>query len=70
MTNKHPNATTAGGAGGLALLVVWILGYFGITDIGAEEAVVATGLLTSAALLIGRKGLKGILRGLWIGNGK
>lgn len=67
MANPHPQATTAGAATAPGLLIVWLAGHFGI-DIGAEEAIVFGGALTTVVLLVGRKGLRGILRAVWAGN--
>lgn len=64
----HPNAATAGVATGPAVLIVWLAGRYGI-DLGAEQAVVVSGLLTSLVLLIGRRGLRGIVAALWRGGG-
>jgi hypothetical protein len=35
---KHPNAAVGGGTSGVGLLVVWALGYFGVS-LSAEEGV-------------------------------
>lgn len=56
----HPNAATATGTTGLALLLVWLAGRFGIADLGAEEAIVLAGALTATALFVGRRGIVGV----------
>lgn len=65
---NHPNAAAAGAATGPAVLIVWLAGRYGI-DLGAEQAVVVSGLLTSLVLLIGRKGVKGMIAAVWRGRG-
>lgn len=57
---NHPNASTAGGTSIFAAFIVWAAGHFGIVDLGAEEAVVVAGVLTTVALFIGRRGVVGI----------
>lgn len=64
---KHPNALTATGATGPAVLLVWLAGHFGI-DLNAEQATVVTGLLIAAALVVGRRGVKGIAQLVWRGD--
>ena len=65
---KHPNAATAGAAGlGPGLLIVWTAGHFGI-DLNAEQATVVTGVVVTAVLFIGKRGLKGIIRLVWQGD--
>lgn len=65
--NRHPNALTATGSGGVGVFVVWLLGYLGV-DISAEiGALIATGA-AATALFIGRKGLVGVARILWRGS--
>jgi hypothetical protein len=65
---KHPNATVALGSGsGLGALIVWIVGIGGIA-MPAEVGAVIAGVVAAVALLIGREGIKGLLRALWIGN--
>lgn len=65
---KHPNAAAAGVATGPVVLIVWLAGRYGV-DLNAEQAVVVAGLLTSLVLLVGRKGLRGIIGTLWRGGG-
>lgn len=65
---SHPNAVTAGAAGaGPGLAVVWALGYFGI-DIGAEAGAVIATAAATAAVFIGRRGLRGLLALIWRGE--
>lgn len=67
MAVPHPNAATAGAATGPTVLIVWLAGHFGL-NVGAEVAVVVAGVVASGALLIGRKGLRGVIRTIWSGD--
>jgi hypothetical protein len=65
---KHPNASVALGSGsGLGALIVWIAGMAGMT-MPAEIGAVVAGVVAGVALFIGKEGLKGLLRALWVGN--
>ncbi len=68
MTN-NPNATVAAGSSGVGVLVVWLLGYFGV-DLTAELGAVIAGALSSVVLWIGRDGIKGVLGRIWKGDKK
>lgn len=67
--NPHPNATTAAGLTGPAVLVVWLFNHFGIVDISPEVAVVIAGGVITIALFVGKRGVKGVLSMLWRGGG-
>lgn len=64
--NRHPNATVAATNGGLSVLVVWLMGYFGL-DVSAEVGAAIAGSAAATALFIGRKGIRGVLRQIWHG---
>lgn len=64
----HPNATVALTSGaGFGVLAVWLTGYFGIT-LEAEVATVIGGGLAALALVIGKRGLRGLLQIVWSGK--
>ena len=66
---KHPNATTSLAAGsGVGTLLVYALTAAGV-NLPAEAAAALAGAVGSLALLIGRKGFRGLLRVLWRGKG-
>lgn len=64
---ENPNAVVGGTAGiGGGTLVVWLLGVAGV-DMTPEVGALIAGALASAALVIGRKGVRGIARAVWRG---
>lgn len=63
----HPNTTVSVGGSGVGVLIVWLAGHFGVS-LSAEEGVVIAGAVTTAALFVGRKGLRGIARMIWRGD--
>ncbi len=67
MRTAHPNATAAGGTGGVALLAVWLAGHFGI-NLSAEEGAGLSGALSVIVLAVGRDGVAGLARRLWRGG--
>jgi hypothetical protein len=65
---KHPNASVAVGSGsGLGALVVWIVGPGGVVMPAPVGAVIGGGV-AGFALLIGRRGIKGLIGVLWQGD--
>lgn len=64
---KHPNTALSIGTGSAGVLIIWLLGHLGVS-MPNEVAVLIAGGVTSLALLIGRKGVKGIGRLLWHGS--
>lgn len=64
---SHPNATAAAGSGGLAVLVVWLLGMADV-DVSPEVAAAIAGAIATVVLFIGRRGLRGLLGILWRGG--
>lgn len=66
---SNPNATVAGGSTGLAVLIVWAAGHFGLV-VTAEEGAAAAGVLAAVVLAVGRDGLAGVFGRVWRGPGK
>lgn len=64
---KHPNATLSGSLTAPVIVVMLILGHFGIT-LAQEQAVAVTGLIITIGLLVGRRGIKGVWRMLMEGS--
>ena len=68
IVSRHPNASVALGSGaGLGPLVVWCVGLIG-TPMSAEVGAALGGLLAAAFLLIGRRGIRGLLIQAWRGG--
>lgn len=66
-SNPHPNATMAASSGGVATLVIMILSLVGVAVPPAVAALIATAIV-SLVLVIGRKGVKGLIDVIWHGN--
>jgi hypothetical protein len=65
---RHPNASVALGSGsGLGAFVVWLVGLSG-TSMPAEVGAAVGGIVAATALVIGRRGIKGVIRALWQGD--
>jgi len=64
---SHPNATLSGVLTAPVILVMWVLGSFGLT-LNQEQAVAVTGFVITVGLFIGRKGIKGLWRILMEGS--
>ena len=65
---RHPNASVAMGSGsGLGALIVWIVGLGGVVMPAPIGAVIGGGV-AGVALLIGRRGVKGLIGVLWQGE--
>ena len=64
---NHPNATLSGSLTAPVIVVMLILGHFGIT-LAQEQAVAVTGFVITVGLFIGRKGIKGLWRILMEGS--
>lgn len=64
---QHPNASLATGLGSFGVLLVWVAGNLGLS-LNAEEASAASGAVTSIGLVIGRRGIIGIVRMIWRGD--
>jgi hypothetical protein len=67
--NSHPNAVAglAGGAG-LGTLLVWILNKYAGADLPPEAATAIAGAVGALVLLIGKRGLKGLIGLVWHGD--
>jgi hypothetical protein len=65
---KHPNASVALGSGsGLGALIVWVVGLGGVV-MPAEVGAVIGGGVAGFALVIGRRGIIGLIGVLWHGD--
>jgi hypothetical protein len=65
---RNPNASVALGSGaGLGPLVVWFVGFTG-TPMPAEVGAALGGVVAALFLLIGRRGVRGMLMSLWRGT--
>jgi hypothetical protein len=65
---RHPNASVALGSGsGLGALIVWVVGLAGVA-MPAEVGAVIAGVVAGFALFVGRRGIKGMIDLLWVGN--
>jgi hypothetical protein len=65
---EHKNATVGGGSGAVGgLLAVTVVGWLGFA-VSAQEGVLIAGAVTFVVLLVGRKGIRGIVRMVWRGN--
>lgn len=65
---RYPNATLAGGAGAFGTCVVWTSTNVARLPMDAAVGAAFATVFSSAALVIGRRGLKGVLRAMWRGN--
>jgi hypothetical protein len=65
---RHPNASKALTHGsGLGALLVWSAGQAGL-ELPPEIAAILAGAIASAFLLIGKRGIKGMVLDLWHGS--
>jgi hypothetical protein len=68
VVSRHPNASMALGSGsGLAPLVIWMVGMTG-ASVPPEAAAAMGGLIAACFLLIGKRGIKGMIVALWQGE--
>ena len=66
--SSHPNASVALGSGsGLGPLVIWMVGLSG-ASVPPEAAAAIGGLMAACFLLVGRRGIKGAIVGIWQGS--
>ena len=64
---RHPNASRALTHGsGLGALVVWSAGMAGL-EMPPEVAAILAGAVASAFLLVGKRGIRGMINDLWYG---
>jgi hypothetical protein len=64
---RHPNASRALTHGsGLGALMVWVIGLGGL-EMPPEIAAAFAGAIASMFLLIGKRGIKGMIDDLWNG---
>ena len=67
--SNNPNASLAGGLTGVSAFVVAVSGWLG-ASLTATQAVAISGGITTAGLWIGRKGICGVARLIWKGDGQ
>lgn len=68
VVSNHPNASVALGSGaGLGPLVIWLIGLTG-NPVTPEVGGAIGGLVAAGFLVIGRRGIKGAIIGLWDGE--
>jgi hypothetical protein len=68
VVTRHPNASVAVGSGsGAGALIVWLVGLGGVVMPAPVGAVIGGGV-AGFALLIGRRGIKGLIGILWQGD--
>ena len=68
VVSRHPNASVALGSGsGLGSLAIWMVGLTG-AEVPPEVGAAIGGLMAAGFLLIGRRGIKGAVIGLWHGE--
>lgn len=68
VVKRNPNASTAAGLSGIGVFVVWLAGYLHLS-LSAEDATVVSGAITSGGLWFGRKGVCGVAKLIWRGDG-
>lgn len=65
---QHPNASLALASGsGLGAIVIWLIGLSG-TSVPPEVATAIGGAVAAFFLVIGRRGVRGAVLGLWGGT--
>jgi hypothetical protein len=68
VVSSHPNASVALGSGsGLGSLVIWMVGLTGAA-VPPEVGAAIGGLIAAGFLLVGRRGIKGAIVGIWRGE--
>lgn len=68
VVSRNPNASVALGSGAaLGPLVVWFVGLTG-TPMSAEVGAAFGGIVAALFLLIGRRGIRGLLAQIWRGG--
>jgi hypothetical protein len=68
VVSSHPNASVALGSGsGLGSLVIWMVGLTGAA-VPPEVGAAIGGLIAAGFLLVGRRGIKGTIVGIWRGE--
>jgi len=67
--SSHPNASVALGSGaGIGPIVIWLMGVAHV-QMTPEVGGAIGGLVAAGALLVGRRGIKNVVIGLWDGPG-
>lgn len=65
---NNPNATVGAGGGFLAVFVTWLGSNVFGWQISAEDGAIVATAITTVALAIGRNGIKGLVRAVWVGK--
>jgi hypothetical protein len=65
---NNPNATVGAGGGFLAVFVAWLGGNVFGWQISAEDGAIIATAITTVALVIGRNGIRGLVRIVWVGK--
>lgn len=68
MNVSHPNAIAAGSTGAGAVLLIWLAQQLGVPGVTPEIGAAAAATLSAAVLLIGKRGMRGLIRWLWRGD--
>jgi len=69
IVSRNPNASVALGSGaGLGPLIVWLVGFTG-APMRPEVGAALGGVVAALFLLIGRRGIRGLLISVWRGEG-
>ena len=63
VVRHHPNASLATTVGSIATLILWAAGAVGIA-MNAEQGALTATVLVSASLFVGRRGIRGVIRGI------
>ncbi len=66
---RYPNGTLATGAGALGTVIVWFSTNVGHLPMDASAGAAFATVFAGVASFVGRKGLKGCLRTIWVGAG-
>ena len=68
VVSRHPNASVALASGaGLGSMIVWSVGLAGVA-MPAEVGAAFAGVVASAFLFVGRRGIRGSLASIWRGS--
>jgi len=66
VVKNHPNTSLAATIGLISVFVAWIAGIIGVV-LSAEAGAGLATLLVATSLFIGKRGIKGLISGIWNG---